>query len=88
MHTPQNAQVVPIDEWNTSRIIVNGSHVQHYLNGSLVVEYNLWSDDWKSRKSNGKWKDHPQYGMAKTGYIGLQDHGGLTQFRNIKIKEL
>lgn len=88
MHAPQNAQVVPINEWNTSRIIVNGSHVQHYLNGKLVVEYNLWSDDWKSLKSKGKWKDHPQYGMAKTGYIGLQDHGGLTQFRNIKIKEL
>lgn len=88
MHVPQNAKVKPLDKWNTTKIVVKGSHVQHYLNGKLVVEYELWSDDWKARKAKGKWKNYPNYGMSKTGYIGLQDYGGLTQFRNIKIKEL
>ena len=88
MQAPENATVKPIDEWNTTRIIVKGQKVKHYLNGNLVVEYDLWSDDWVARKKAGKWKNSPNYGMSKTGHIGLQDHGGLTQFRNMKIKEL
>jgi pectate lyase len=88
MHIPVGGKVKPIDEWNTTRIVVKGSNVQHFLNGKLVVEYELWSDDWYERKNNSKWKDRSLYGMAKKGHIGLQDHGGLTQFRNIKIREL
>jgi len=88
MQAPVNAKVVPLGEWNKTKIIVNGTHVEHWLNGTKVVEYELWSDDWKVRKEKGKWKDFPLYGMAKTGHIGLQDHGGLTMFRNIKIREL
>ncbi len=88
MHAPVNARVNPIDQWNSSRIIVNSTHVEHWLNGEKVVEYELWSDDWKARKEAGKWKDVPTYGIAEIGHIGLQDHGGLTLFRNIKIKEL
>lgn len=86
MNAPQNAKVKNLDEWNQTLIIVHGTHVQHYLNGVKVVDYYLWDADWKSRKENGKWKDFPYYGMAKKGQIGLQDHGGLAQFRNIKIK--
>jgi hypothetical protein len=88
MHIPKNAEVKPLDEWNTTRIVVNNPHVEHWLNGKKVVEYDLWSDDWKKRKAEGKWADSPHYGMAKKGHIGLQDHGGLTMFRNIKIREL
>ena len=88
MHTPKNAVVKKLDEWNQTRIIVDGTHVQHYLNGIKVVDYYLWDADWKARKENGKWKAFPYYGMAKKGHIGLQDHGGLAQFRNIKIKEI
>jgi hypothetical protein len=88
MHPPEGGEVKPLDQWNTTRIVVRGRKVQHYLNGEKVVEYELWSDDWKERKNNCKWKDKPLYGMAKKGHIGLQDHGGLTQFRNIKIREL
>lgn len=88
MHNPQNAKVKPINEWNTTRIIVNGTHVEHWLNGTKVVEYELWSDDWYKRKKKGKWAEMPYYGMAKTGHIGLQDHGGLTMFRNLKIRQL
>ena len=88
MHAPENAQVKPLDEWNTTRIVVENPHVEHWLNGKKVVEYDLWSDDWQKRKANGKWAETPHYGEAKSGHIGLQDHGGLTMFRNIKIREL
>ena len=87
MQAPKDAEVKPVGEWNTTRIIVKNPHVEHWLNGKKVVEYDLWSDEWKAQKEAGKWKDAPHYGMAKKGHIGLQDHGGLTTFRNIKIKE-
>ena len=86
MHAPKNAIVKDVNDWNQARIVVNGAHVQHYLNGVKVVDYYLWDDDWKQLKEKGKWKDYPYYGMALKGPIGLQDHGGLAQFRNIKIK--
>lgn len=88
MNAPKNAQVKPIEEWNTTRIIVKGPHVEHWLNGTKVVEYELWTDQWLQNKTQSKWAEVPDYGMAKTGHIGLQDHGGLTMFRNIKIREL
>lgn len=88
MHVPQKAVVKPVGEWNQARIVVEGTHVQHYLNGVKIVDYNLWDADWLMRKEKGKWKDYPYYGMAKKGNIGLQDHGGLAQFRNIKIREI
>lgn len=88
MHTPKNAKVKSIDTWNKTRIIVNNNKVQHFLNGKRVVEYEFYTQDWKERKRNGKWKDSPHYGMTENGHIGLQDHGGLTQFRNIKIRKL
>lgn len=88
MHIPQNAEVVPIEEWNTTKIIVNGTHVEHWLNNAKVVEYELWTKEWEELKANSKWAEMPNYGMSKTGHIGIQDHGGLTMFRNIKIREL
>ncbi len=88
MHAPQNAKVKPIDEWNTTRIVVKNPHIEHWLNGKKVVEYELWSNEWKALKAAGKWADAPHYGEAKSGHIGLQDHGGLTMFRNIKIREI
>ncbi|MBN1820640.1 MAG: DUF1080 domain-containing protein [Prolixibacteraceae bacterium] len=88
MHAPEGAEKVKAGEWNTSKIIVNGTHVENWLNGIKVVDYELWDDDWKARKANSKWAEEPFYGISETGSIGLQDHGGLTKFRVIKIKEL
>lgn len=78
----------PVGEWNNSRVVVNKGHVEHWLNGKKIVEYELWSDKWKAEKAKGKWKDTPEYGMSKKGHIALQDHGSEAWFRNIKIKEL
>jgi hypothetical protein len=88
MEAPVGAEVAPVGEWNTTRIVVKNPHVEHWLNGKKVVEYELWSDKWNAQKAAGKWKDAEHYGVAKKGHIGLQDHGGLTQFRVIKIREL
>jgi hypothetical protein len=88
MNPPVGGKVKPIDEWNLTRIVVNGPRVEHWLNGVKVVEYELWSEDWKNRKEKSKWKEVKTYGIAPSGHIGLQDHGGLTMFRNIKIKPL
>jgi hypothetical protein len=78
----------PIGEWNTSRIVVRGPHVEQWLNGEKVVEYELWSDAWKALVAKSKFKQWPDYGMAKTGHIGVQEHGFKVEFKNIKIKVL
>jgi len=88
MNAPRNSKVKPIDKWNTSRIILKNPHVEHWLNGKKVVEYDLWSDEWKALKAKSKWAEAEHYGAAKSGHVGLQDHGGLTMFRNIKIREI
>jgi len=89
MYTADSAKTLnPIGEFNTSKIIVNNGHVEHWLNGDKVVEYQLWTDDWNKRIKEGKWKDFPDYASSKTGKIGIQDHGQSNAFRNIKIKIL
>ncbi len=78
----------PAGEWNSSRIVIRGPHVEHWLNGEKIVEYELWSDSWKQLVAKSKFAKWPDYGMAKTGYIGLQEHGFKIEFKNIKIKVL
>ncbi|WP_353549445.1 DUF1080 domain-containing protein [Sediminibacterium sp. KACHI17] len=75
-------------EWNTTKIIVNQGHVEHWLNGQKIVEYQLWDENWKKNKANGKWKDMDSYGSVKSGHIALQDHGGEAWFREIKIRKI
>ena len=88
MHTALNAKPNPVGEWNKTRILVNKGHVEHWLNGEKIVEYEMGSDDWKKRKSTGKWKDTPAYGTVRKGHIALQDHGSEAWFRNITIRQL
>jgi hypothetical protein len=88
MHNPENVVLNPVGEFNSSRILVKDGHVTHWLNGNKVVEYDLWTDDWKERLVVGKWNTYPGYGLARNGFIGLQDHGSYIRFRNIKIKDM
>jgi len=81
--------VKPADEWNTTRIVVDGAHVEHWLNGQKVVTYELWSADWKAKVATSKFKAYPNYGLAKIGHIGIQgDHAGTLALRHIRIREL
>jgi hypothetical protein len=88
MHAAPDARPNPVGGWNQSKLVVNGNHVEHWLNGTKVVEYELQSDDWKKRKAASKWKDEAGYGMAKKGHIDFQDHDHEVWFRNIMIKVL
>jgi len=78
----------PTGEWNTSKIVVNGNHVEHWLNGDKMLEYELGSPEWKKVRDASKWKDFPGYGLTKKGYIDFQDHGNEVWFRNIFVKVL
>jgi hypothetical protein len=81
--------VRPFDQWNSTRLVVNGAHVEHWLNGQKVVDYELWSPDWTARVAGSKFAKYPSYGLAKTGVIGIQgDHDGALAIRNIRIREL
>jgi hypothetical protein len=80
--------VKPAGEWNAVRLVVNGQHVEHWLNGVKVVDYELGSPDWEKRVGEAKFKEWPEYGRAKRGHIALQDHGDWVAYRNIKIKVL
>ena len=81
--------VKPFGEWNKTRIIVNGNHVEHWLNGQKVVEYDFGSPDWKAKVAASKFAKYPNYGFAKKGYIGIQgDHPGSLELRHIRIREL
>lgn len=84
----KNKKLNEVGMWNSSEIIVKDSLVQYFLNGEKIVEFKRWTNDWNQRVQNGKWKDYPSYGLAKEGHIGLQDHGSVISFRNIKIKRL
>ena len=88
VYAPPKGIVKPAGEWNTSRVVAKGRHVEHWLNGQKVVEYELGSPDWNRRVAASKFAPLPSYGKALKGHIGLQEHGGRAEFRNIKIREL
>ncbi len=78
----------PVGEFNHAVIIVRGNHVEHYMNGVKLLEYELGSDAWKQLVAASKFAKMPDYGTLSTGHIGLQDHGGPVWYRNIKIRKL
>ncbi len=90
MYTPNKDLKVlhPAGQWNSTRIVFTQEKVEYWLNGALMLTFVPWSEDWKERKRTGKWKEFPDYGKFKKGYIGLQDHDSPLWFRNIKIKKL
>ncbi|MEO5904320.1 MAG: DUF1080 domain-containing protein [Gemmatimonadaceae bacterium] len=80
--------VRPAGQWNEARLVVNGDHTEHWLNGVKLLEYERGSADWKDRVAKSKFSTMPLYGIAKQGHIGLQDHGDRVAFRNIRIRVL
>ncbi len=82
--------VKPTGEWNTIVVRVKDGRVTHTQNGMKVVEYTLWTPEWDAMVQVSKFRTFKGFieGIAKEGYIGLQDHGYAIWFRNIKIREL
>jgi hypothetical protein len=79
--------VKPPGEWNSSRILVRGNHVEHWLNGIKVVEYELGSAEVKAAVAKTKFKDEPGFGEKIKGRLMLTDHGDEAWFRNMRIRE-
>lgn len=88
LYTTTSKTLQPAGEWNHSKLVVNKNHVEHWLNGQKVVEYELRSEDWQKRKAASKWKDAAGYGLAPRGHIDLQDHGSEVWFKNVLLKVL
>jgi len=76
------------DKWNRAKIIVQGNHVEHWLNGQMTVSYERNNEAWKALVATSKFKDSPGFGEAAEGRLLLQAHGDLVSFKNIKIREI
>ncbi len=85
---PIAAKPLPAGEWNVSRIVVQGNRVEHWLNGTKVLEYELGSESLKSALANSKFKKYSDFGTKIRGNILLTDHNDEAWFRNLKIREL
>jgi Domain of Unknown Function (DUF1080) len=80
--------VKPANEWNDVEIISNNGKLDLMLNGTNVISTTLWDDAWKKMVAGSKFKTMAGFGTFRKGHIGLQDHGHLVWYRNIKIKKL
>ena len=88
VHPPARDVTRPVGEWNTARLLVDGQHVEHWMNGVQVLEYELESADWRRRVQASKFSALPKYGREPLGHIAIQDHGDPVAYRNVKIRRL
>jgi hypothetical protein len=85
---PSTHAARPIGEWNEARLVVKGKHVEHWLNGQRIVQFEIGSPEMKALIAKSKYKDIQGFGDATSGHILLQDHGDEVSFRNLKIRDL
>ena len=85
---PQHKKLKPIGEYNQARLIVKGNHVEHWINGIKVVEYENGSKEMTKMLAASKFKNNPDYGKSTNGLIMFQHHGQKVWLRNIKIRIL
>jgi len=88
MIAPPKSVVNPVGEFNKVRIKAKDNHVEHWLNGTKVVEYKYQSDDMWALVAKSKFKTMPLFAKASAGHIGLQHHGEEVWYRNVRIRKL
>lgn len=89
LYAAPRGAVKPAGEWNTGRIVARGAHIEHWLNGVRMADFEAGSPDWEALVKGSKFADWPNYGRARRGHIALQgDHSGDLALRNIKIREI
>jgi hypothetical protein len=82
---PSGKVLKPVGEWNKARLVKKGNHVEHWLNGIRIVEYELGSRELALLIANSKFKEWPRFAKERQGHIVLQHHGDPAWFRNVRI---
>ncbi len=85
---PSTHAAKAIGEWNQARLVVRGRHVEHWLNGQRIVQFEIGSPEMKALIAKSKYKDIKGFGDATSGHLLLQDHGDEVWFRNVKLRPL
>lgn len=88
LYPPTEDVVNPAGEWNHVRVVARGPRVEHWMNGTKIVEYQVGSPDWNQRVADSKFDQYPGFGENMEGRIGLQDHGDTVWFRDIRIRPI
>lgn len=88
LYPPENKTLNPPGEWNHVRIVVKGKHAEHWLNGRRIAAYERGTDEFRERVAKTKFKEYPDYAIADSGRILIQDHGDEVSYRNIRIRRL
>jgi len=89
LYAPSKDVSRPRGEWNAVRVVADGRHIEHWLNGTKLLEYELGTDDWNQRVAKSKFKNMEHFQEPPMrGHVCLQDHSARTEFRNIKIRLL
>jgi hypothetical protein len=86
LHAPVDDVTRPVGEFNHVRLVVVGGHVEHWLNGVKLLEYQLGSEDWERRVAASKFASMPRYGREGAGHLALQDHGDRVWYRAIRVR--
>ena len=84
----ENRPLRPAGQWNQSRVVSNGKTIEHYLNGTKVLQYELDSPALRAAIAKSKFKDIARFGKLQNGFILLQDHGDRVWYRNVKVRRL
>ncbi len=81
-------ELKPVGEWNKTRIVADGKHIEHWLNGKCIVKLDLDSPEYKAALAKSEWRSNTAKGAAPNGFLGLQDHGGEVWYKNIRVRKL
>ncbi len=85
----ENKKLKPVGEFNVSKIIFKNGHVEHWLNGEKIVEFEAWTTDWYERLEKSRWSKTPCYGENRSGAFSLQNYRDCKLwFKNIKVRPL